>query len=339
MSGGVEKVAKPRDCNTAYQWIPTDFLVQEAEGGGSSGVRILSYINNLHPEHHEPLYDSIGKIFGHFVPLFERMLSFRADVPPRPAFRVDMYEFEPGHALPRRPAIPDAEKLPKQPLTVSLKGKTLQAIVKIAEIVLTPENPQYAGGAWHIEGTDAEKIVGTGIYYFACENIKDSRLSFRAEVEQPPYQQNDNDGVAAIFGLFNEKLLVQVLGAVQTTEGRCVAFPNSHQHQVQPFELEDPSKPGVRKILAFFLVDPENPVPSTSVIPPQQQEWLEMTQQPLMKKLKLVETVEDTVRSMLRSGMSMEEAKEHRLQLMAERAAPDDNHVADMERYFSLCEH
>ncbi|RLN06884.1 hypothetical protein BBJ28_00002002, partial [Nothophytophthora sp. Chile5] len=32
MSGGVEKVAKPRDCNTAYQWIPTDFLVQEAEG-------------------------------------------------------------------------------------------------------------------------------------------------------------------------------------------------------------------------------------------------------------------------------------------------------------------
>ncbi|RLN81694.1 hypothetical protein BBJ28_00025167, partial [Nothophytophthora sp. Chile5] len=100
----------------------------------------------------------------------------------------------------------------------------------------------------------------------------------------------------------------------------------------QPFELEDPSKPGVRKILAFFLVDPENPVPSTSVIPPQQQEWLEMTQQPLMKKLKLVETVEDTVRSMLGSGMSLEEAKEYRLKLMTERAAVDDDHVTDMER-------
>ncbi|RLN86472.1 hypothetical protein BBJ28_00004694, partial [Nothophytophthora sp. Chile5] len=193
---------------------------------------------------------------------------------------------------------------------------------------------------WHMEGTDAEKIVGTGIYYFACENIKDSRLSFRAEVEQPPYQHSDHHGVAAIFGLFNEKLLVQVLGAVQTTQGRCVVFPNSHQHQVQPFELEDPSKPGVRKILAFFLVDPENPVPSTSVIPPQQQEWLEMTQQPLMKKLKLVETVEDTVRSMLGCGMSMEEAEEYRLKLMAERAAPedeDDDYESDC--YFSLCEH
>jgi hypothetical protein len=44
--------------------------------------------------------------------------------------------------------------------------------------------------------------------------------------------------------------------------------------QVQPFELADSSKAGHRKILCFFLVDPNNRVPSTLTCPPQQAEWL-----------------------------------------------------------------
>lgn len=35
---------------------------------------------------------------------------------------------------------------------VPLAGKRLQVIVKIGSIHLTPENPQYAGGSWHVEG-------------------------------------------------------------------------------------------------------------------------------------------------------------------------------------------
>lgn len=35
--------------------------------------------------------------------------------------------------------------------TISLRG-TLQLIVKLANIVLTPENPDYPGGKWHVEG-------------------------------------------------------------------------------------------------------------------------------------------------------------------------------------------
>ena len=37
--------------------------------------------------------------------------------------------------------------------TVSLRGKTLQVIVKLANIVLSPGQPSYEGGSWHIEGT------------------------------------------------------------------------------------------------------------------------------------------------------------------------------------------
>lgn len=37
--------------------------------------------------------------------------------------------------------------------TVSLNGSTIQCIVKLANIVLTPEKPEYTGGKWHVEGT------------------------------------------------------------------------------------------------------------------------------------------------------------------------------------------
>ena len=48
---------------------------------------------------------------------------------------------------------------------LELRGQTLQVIVKIANIQLTPENPNYEGGSWHVEGMKNEKIVATGIYY------------------------------------------------------------------------------------------------------------------------------------------------------------------------------
>ena len=45
----------------------------------------------------------------------------------------------------------------------------------------------------------------------------------------------------------------QVLGDVPTSEGKCLAFPNIYVH---PFELVGKMHPGVRKTLAFFLLDP-----------------------------------------------------------------------------------
>ncbi|POM68059.1 Hypothetical protein PHPALM_15826 [Phytophthora palmivora] len=338
MFAGCEVVKKRSDCSTDYQWIPTDVVVEGGKPGydGGISVHMLSYINNLHPEQHDDLYDSIENIFVKFVPLFERMLSDEEDGQPRSRFRANMQCHDTSRELPPRPKVPKLTKLPKRSVTVSLRGKTLQVVVKIAEIILTPENPKYRGGVWHIEGTSAENIVGTGIYYFGCENIKGSRLAFRAEVEEPPYQQNDDDGVAEIYGLFSNALLVQELGFAETPEARCVVFPNSLQHKVQSFELNDPNLPGVRKILAFFLIDPETPIPSTSVIPPQQQEWMKI---PMV--FTDVDVVQQKIESMLPRGMPLEEAKNHRLKLMKERSVKelDEDDRGGNPRYFSLCEH
>ena len=67
---------------------------------------------------------------------------------------------------------------------------------------------------------------------------------------------------------------MQGIGNVVIYAHKCVAFPNLYQHRVQPFRLEDPTKPGHRKILVFFLVDPTQEVLSATDVAPQQREWV-----------------------------------------------------------------
>ncbi|ORZ31447.1 hypothetical protein BCR44DRAFT_58812 [Catenaria anguillulae PL171] len=67
-------------------------------------------------------------------------------------------------------------------------------------------------------------------------------------------------------------------GSVTTHEGHAVVFPNLglYQHKVASFELKDKSRPGYRKIVALFLVDPEwyDQVWSTALVPLQQADWV-----------------------------------------------------------------
>ncbi|NEE29990.1 DUF4246 domain-containing protein, partial [Streptomyces sp. SID7982] len=133
-------------------------------------------------------------------------------------------------------------------------GRRLQVIVKLATIHLTPDKPEYAGGSWHVEGMLNERIVSTGIYYWDSENITESRLSFRTALDYPRYEQNDDNGLREVYGLEDEEALNQTLGSAVTPAGRCLAFPNVLQHRVGSFRLTDPTRPGHRKILAFFLV-------------------------------------------------------------------------------------
>ncbi|GLD97116.1 hypothetical protein PINS_up005799 [Pythium insidiosum] len=340
MFSATEIVAREATSGATYQWIPSDFLV-DANGH----VEILSYINNLHPVRHGEMYSSIAAIFAQFVPLFDRVLSWLACPSAFPPLlymnlreRGSLSDYY--HIVPNFPQVPDRLALQfESPTPYTLKGTTVQVITKIAEIVLTPESPTYPGGAWHVEGTDTESIVATGIYYFGCENISESKLSFRVIVRAPDYAQSDDLGVATIFGLENDRALVQSLGAVTAVEDRCLVFPNTFQHKVEPFELADRSKPGVRKILAFFIVDPSKKIASTSVIPPQQRDWIEQGRREMLVDLsKLPEVVaESSLREMLGQGMSLETARDHRKRLMEERGPFSFDDHEDL--IFSLCEH
>ncbi|MFE4312072.1 DUF4246 domain-containing protein [Streptomyces sp. NPDC056891] len=326
-----------------FQWLPTDVDVDD-----DGDVTFRSYVNNVHPEAHRELASVLPDLFARMRPLLENVLTdLRHPRPPR--ITTDpwgWYDSEPQHPDKasysddaayaeavtaydkaqddwwenRRPVVPDAPaftapEVPDASARVDLRGRGLQVIVKLATIHLTPEKPEYSGGSWHVEGMLNERIVSTGIYYWDSKNITESRLSFRAALDDPEYEQNDDNGMRDVYGLEDEDALNQMLGSASTPAGRCLAFPNILQHRVGSFRLTDPTRAGHRKILAFFLVDPSEKIVSTSDVPPQQP-W------------------SDT------STMTLDQAKDFREQLMRERKFFVDEHNEQLyEREFSLCEH
>ncbi|KAJ6544148.1 hypothetical protein B0H19DRAFT_1267451 [Mycena capillaripes] len=84
----------------------------------------------------------------------------------------------------------------------SLRGKTIQCIIKLPNIHLTPENPKYEGGSWHVEAILNERIVASGIYYYEEENISESHLAFRVTTGDPVYhEQWDEMCIDILYGL------------------------------------------------------------------------------------------------------------------------------------------
>ncbi|KAI8592798.1 hypothetical protein BDZ88DRAFT_504162 [Geranomyces variabilis] len=334
-----------------YQWLPGDFLVDHA-----GTVAPLSYINGLHPISQKDGYQALTVILERFIPLFERVLTDAANSSGETrlgrafCYYVNRFErsqwtpddtdddgmsdrdddgmgewdverlgpFEPAKM---HPAIPDIDTpLRERAFRISLKNSKLQVIVKLASIHLTPDNPRYEGGSWHTEGTLNEGIVATGIYYYDMSNITTSRLAFRQDIDHGPED----------YGI----------GHIVAVEGRCIAFPNTFQHRVEPFQLQDETKPGHRKILVFFLVDPTKPRLSTKNVPPQHAEWSVNMMRANRKGLGKL-PLEILAQIVEKAGrMSLATAKEHRAGLMKARAAWS---AKDGGRYFaqtmSLCEH
>lgn len=51
------------------------------------------------------------------------------------------------------------------------RSRRLQVIVKLASIHLSPDDPTYDGGSWHVEGQLNEHICATALFYYDNENI------------------------------------------------------------------------------------------------------------------------------------------------------------------------
>ncbi|KAG6909612.1 hypothetical protein DXG01_016394 [Tephrocybe rancida] len=384
-----------------FQWLPCDLSLS------GNTAKIVSYINNLHPERNQDLYAVIEKIIEHTIllwnltltplkalhaggPEWKRISYTECQYDPNPEYGPetdgpqrgddeDEDEFherrqrwcedtrrvvrpEPGPFHPpdfngteywrenweRRVYDENTGEL-KPPYRVDIfqdfAESGLQIIVKLANIYLTPDKPVYEGGTWHVEGQLNEHICASAIYYYDNDNITDSKLAFRqmsyrqVDIE---YEQDHHDWLPQVFGCEQYGDTVQDVGAVDTPEGRLLTWPNILQHQVQPFKLVDPTKPGHRKILAFFLVDPNIHIISTANVPCQQLEWWADAIQnkkssptgfPAEIKRHILKEVEDF-------PITLEEAKGMRLKLMDERSVfVLGQDTAFHAQEISLCEH
>ncbi|GLB35530.1 putative protein of unknown function (DUF4246) [Lyophyllum shimeji] len=361
-----------------FQWLPSDVKIS----GGEGCVRITSYINNLHPDRHRDLYGVIEQIVARTIPLwnmtltplrnpevdYHRIKYTECEYDPDPEYgpetegpQLEDYEDEDEYYEQReewyqqtrvvvRPEPGDFVPPPEPTRSVDIwrdyAESGLQVIVKLANIHLTPEKPSYEGGTWHVEGQLNEHICASAIYYYDNENITTSRLAFRQqsdpEAREIRYRQGQHDWLEIIFGCRQEGPGVQDIGTVDTPEGRLLTWPNILQHRVQPFELEDPTKPGHRKILALFLVDPNTRIISTANVPPQRRDWWsEQVRKGDHAVSRLPAELQDHVLDAVEEfPISLEDAKELRLKLMEERKVFVVKHdEAFRQHEFSLCEH
>ncbi|KAL1405611.1 hypothetical protein Q8F55_009250 [Vanrija albida] len=222
----------------------------------------------------------------------------------------------------------------------------LQVVVKLANIHLTPEKPTYDGGSWHVEGLRNESICATALFYYDSDNVTASTLSFRtgidAEIHKVNFSapQGQHEAFQRLFGRHvygAEWGATQQLGSVATIEDRLLVFPNVYQHKVSGFKLEDKTKPGHRKILALFLVDPATRIISTQHVPPQQRGWASFPG----AEGRLPREVAIMVEKELDCPYSLEEAKKLRVKLMKERAANNKeiNEGIKQDVEFNFCEH
>ncbi|KAL1872039.1 hypothetical protein Daus18300_004408 [Diaporthe australafricana] len=276
--------------------------------------------------------------------------------------------------LPGQPKNP----APMRVLSDKFKASGLQIIVKMASIELTPEKPEFPEGGWHVEGLLNERICATALYYLDSENVTDSSLSFRMQTwsEQSEFQehvsQDDYHWLECCYGTkLSSGSCLQNYGSVETREGRLLAFPNVFQHRVSSFNLADPTRPGHRRFIALWLVDPHRRILSTANVPPQQRDWwaesvfgkpednrtsatshlpAEMVQLLREKGVAVPEigsmaSLPPELLDIVRAGfdlptLSSEEAKEHRLRLMEERTVGHEEALSYRQQStYSFCEH
>ncbi len=267
-----------------------------------------------------------------------------------------------------KPIIPN-HKSYKVALQDTFRKQGLQVIVKIDSIELTPEKPVYSGSSWQLDGQMNEHIVAVAMYSYDVQNVTETRISFRQETpiyecfyryasnrfakekydywHQPAHRYHkDTKEIAAIAEILgfrkeedlrNETMPVQDIlpfqniGSIAMPQGRLITFPNSMEHCIEQFQLVDPSLRGHHRLVKLYLVDPHYRVCSTRNVPPQQHDWYAQAVSDEFLKLGLPREIAAEITSRTDDWpMGMEEAREHRLDLMKECC------WKDMARYTSM---
>ncbi|KAL3690886.1 hypothetical protein R1sor_004537 [Riccia sorocarpa] len=294
-----------------YQWLPSQFYVSP-----KGSVKIKSYVNNLDEAENSDLYKGIELLFELFLPMFENIL--------------------PGKQL---------------------RGRELQVIVKAVNYVIQPKGHMYEG-VWHVEGLAQEHILASGLYYYSTSScLKDGGLEFRPirrerELNPTPAGEmiDEEDVDYHVFEDIrayrtdarreprsNQSRLAtlrrrewlrvrSMVGSVPTLENRLLVFPNNLQHKVSGIVNDSENEVGTRKTFMFFLVDPDVDIISTRDVHKQQWDKLRPVQRATLNEVaqniigrSLPAEILDEIINRAKRGLTIAEARAHRLQLIKDR--------------------
>ncbi|KAL6814645.1 hypothetical protein V8C40DRAFT_269780 [Trichoderma camerunense] len=156
------------------------------------------------------------------------------------------------------------------------KRDRFQIVVKLTEIHLTPENPEYVCDSWKTDGLLNEHIISTALFCYDSDNVTDGYMYFSTVIDQRDLERMrhlDRFDVERAYAFRPADGEFQSIGRVLINTTMAVFYPNIYRHHQGSFSLVDRSRPGYRKILMLHLVDPAIPIISTSNVPPQQFHW------------------------------------------------------------------
>lgn len=283
-----------------YQWIPTIFNVDE-EGA----VDIEGYINNLDRNKYGHLYSSLANLFQMFLPHFETIYAYAKALKFAPAED----DYDGGWMDIEREYNPDMA-------SSRLRGTQLRVITKIVDYELK-NTSDAVEGVYHVEGMSTDHIIMTGIFIVDRDpefhggdlTFRRSFLDFEGSYIFEQISQSRHWRAEQIV-----EENIRPLGTLATPKGRMIVFPNSHIHKLSKMTRIDTSSneesAGIsrRRVVVFWVVDPEREVVCTREVPIQQERT-----------------------------MTEEKAREHRTALMEERKRHKT--ALNGERKISLCEH
>jgi hypothetical protein len=277
--------------DSKFQWLPSQFAV-----GTSGKVEIRSYINNLAPTY-QALYGDLAKLFACALPLLESVLGY---VQKMRFFVNDDTQIEHEGELPEDDHRAVAKFSPRK-----LRGRELQVVPKIVEYTLKPG--EVHEGVWHVEGMSHEHIVATCVYVLERDAaLAGGELEFKraCTVEEAGMWFWGMDQLRPAPAQRLVEAAQIPLGRIATPRGRLFVFPNSHIHKLD--KLLTKGRASSRRVIVFWVVDPDVAIVSTRDVAPQQ------------------------------STIKRAEALRIRLKLMKERKRHKSNFNV---RSISLCEH
>jgi len=133
----------------------------------SSLRSIKSYINNVHPLRHRALYNVTARLIDALIPVFNRtIIDLKApgylnqrirlvDFARHPFIKRDPDGFRPPEQRAEESFLDEDGRFQRS-MFVDLKKEFwntgLQMILHLRDIELSPENPEYEGEEWHVQG-------------------------------------------------------------------------------------------------------------------------------------------------------------------------------------------
>jgi len=316
-----------------FQWLPANVKIEDGKAYFTSPISGLGTSNLDKNKDYQPL---IEEIFGLFVPHFYNLFhQLRKD---------DFY-----HLYGKRKNENGWFK-PKDFEHPYFQFKKCQVIVKLQEITLDEEHKLFKEGHLHLEGTRYEHIVATGIYYLQNKNVEDTNIDFYVKLNEWWKQQYSWDDANPFFeeiGCSDLRKRIETvpfqsyekdvyrkyakIGTVQTHEDLCLIFPNFLYHKVGEVHLKDTQdviKEGKRRILVFWLVNPNLKIISTAHV--EQKKMCEQEDCYIKEQFKIYQEMLMIERK-YKFGETVNQKEE------SENESEEDHCWSDRES--SLCEH